>query len=570
VDDKGFALGIDSSTQGTTAVAVDLASFEVMAEARVGYRDDPRLRGFGLQDGPPLLPGREEGEADQPATLFLAALDAVLSDLPRAVLGRVKAIDVSAQQHGQVWLGPGAAAALADLQRHGAGEVDSPSLAERLAPAFSSARCPIWMSASAVREAEELREAAGGAEGMTALSGSDSPLRFSGAALRHKALREPVVYAATARIHLISSFLTSVLAGRGDAPIDWGNGSGMSLMDWGNRIWSEALLEAASKGLPGGAEGLRRRLPGLAHPLSHAGQVAAYFRERYGLPEEAVIVAGSGDNPQTKVLSTGDLLSLGTSFVLMTEGWEPRLGANAMYDGLGRPFLFGCRTNGALAWERVRRDHGLAGDDYAASELALATTEPGSVLRVLQSEVESFPLSPRIDLGRREDFGGDYAGAVDSSLGLLWLGAKAFAYGNSSPGHPGDANASAMDTAKSLSQGSPGPSPAGEMSITGGAAMSDGVLRRVAAIWERPVARIGRAGAAAGAAVAAATALVPESDRAEYAAQAAAAVSERGQPIEPERRALKAYHGEGGYLFALEKSLLSVTKIMNLKRSERS
>jgi xylulokinase len=525
MNDRGYALGIDSSTQGTTAVLVDRESFALVAEAKVRYRDDPRLQGFGLIEGSPLLPPREEGEADQPALLFLAALDAVLSDLPASLLCRVDAIAVSAQQHGQVWLGQGAKAACSGLRLEGAGRPGRPGLAERFAPALASGRSPIWMSANTSNEAEELREAAGGADAMTALSGSDSPLRFSGAVLRHRALQEPEAYAACARIHLISSFLASVLSGREDAPIDWGNGAGMSLMDWGRRCWSELLVKAASDGLPGGAPGLCAKLPALAHPLAPVGSMARYFTERYGIPATAIVVAGSGDNPQTKVLASGSLLSLGTSFVLMAEGARPHRDANAMYDGLGRPFLFGCRTNGSLAWEAVRLSHGLDADDFAAAESALAATAPGSVLRILQRERESFPPSPPVDFGRREDFAEDYAGAVDSSLGLLWLGSRDFAEGPAT-GH-------------------------GEISVTGGAAASDGTLRRIAAIWGRPVARIGEAGAAAGAAVAAAAALAPEAGRVDYAARAAALVSGRGARIEPDPRDLAAYHGEGGYLHRL-------------------
>ena len=75
-----LVLGIDSSTQSTSAVVLDRAGFGLVAEARVRYRDDPRLASYGLSEAAPILPPRESGEADQPAALFLAALDALLSD----------------------------------------------------------------------------------------------------------------------------------------------------------------------------------------------------------------------------------------------------------------------------------------------------------------------------------------------------------------------------------------------------------------------------------------------------------------------------------------------------------
>ncbi|MDA8426144.1 MAG: hypothetical protein M0Z80_08385, partial [Treponema sp.] len=425
-----LVLGIDSSTQSTSAVVLNRRGFGLEAEARIRYRDDPRLSSFGLSEAAPILPPRERGEADQPAALFLAALDALLSDLPREVLGRLAAIDISAQQHGQIWLGERGAEAIAALKAPGAGSGSGAGsgagLAERLGPGLADPRSAIWMSADTEAEAEDIRRALGGVEGVTALSGSDSPLRFSGAVIRRRAKRFPSLYSGTWRIHLISSFLAGVLAGESDSPIDWGNGSGMSLMDWGGRAWAPKLLAAVADGLPGGAAGLVAKLPPLAHPLTIVGRPAAYFRERYGLPADCVIVAGSGDNPQSKVLAEGTLLSLGTSFVIMTEGNRPHPSANAMYDGLGRPFLFGCRTNGALAWEAVRRAHGLKADDFAASDRALADTAPGSVLRIFQSERESFPFSPILDLGRRPGFAEDYAGVVDASLGLVALGSAPF------------------------------------------------------------------------------------------------------------------------------------------------
>ena len=41
--DGRFVLGIDSSTQSTTAVILDRGSFQVAAEVKVRYRDDPAL-----------------------------------------------------------------------------------------------------------------------------------------------------------------------------------------------------------------------------------------------------------------------------------------------------------------------------------------------------------------------------------------------------------------------------------------------------------------------------------------------------------------------------------------------
>jgi xylulokinase len=520
-----LVLGIDSSTQSTTAVVLDRESFATVAEAKVRYRDDPRVAKYGLTDGAPILPPRENGEADQPVGVFLDALDALLSDLGPAILGRVAAVDFSAQQHGQVWLGSGGAEALAALREKGAGTSGAPGLAERVVPGLAYDRAPIWMSSNTQVEAEELRAALGGREGVTARSGSDSPLRFSGAVLRRVAKRFPEAYASAYRFHLISSFLAGLFAGDPDAPVDWGNGSGTSLMDWSGRRWDRDLIAAAAAGLKGGAEGLSSRLPPMAHPLTVVGKAAAYFVERHGFSPDCAVVAGSGDNPQSKVLASGALLSLGTSFVLMVEGEKPHVAANAMYDGLGRPFLFGCRTNGALAWESVRKAHGLKADDFAASEKALASVAPGSGVRLVQNERESFPDSPAACPPSLGSFEKDYSAAIDSALGIMALTSAPFA------------------------------GKVGQVAVTGGAAASRGVLSRVAAIWGVPALPIADAGAGAGAAVAAACALAPESEREALAERARSVAARPGAAALPEASAVKAYRGPGGFLERLARGV---------------
>lgn len=526
IGDLDLTLGIDSSTQGTSAVLLRREDFSVLAESMLRYRDDRRLSGFGLTDASLILPPGEAGEAHQPAALYLAALEAALADLPRDLLSRVGAIDLSAQQHGQVWLGEEGIASIAALGAKGSGRPGAPDLAARLGSGLAWERSPIWMEASTGREAAALRDAIGDAEAMTALTGSDSPLRFSGSVLAHEAARHPDAWKRTRRVHLISSFLCAALSANPDCPVDWGNGSGTSLMNWSKRSWDRRLLAAASRLAGDTMDGLVERLPPLAHPLSFAGRLAAYFVERFGMSPDCRIVIGSGDNPQSKVLAEGPLLSLGTSFVLMADGQGPHVSANAMYDGLGRPFLFGCRSNGSLAWERIRRDHGLDADDFAASERALGETIPSasSLPRILQIVPESFPESPIMDLGRRDDFALDYAGAVDSSLGLMWLASRSFA------------------------------SSSGGISVTGGAAASSGVLARVAAMWRTRVLPIANAGAATGAALAAAMALIHPSAREEILPSARAKAAGAGEPVDPRPDLVAAYHDPdgGAYLSRLE------------------
>ena len=67
-------------------------------------------------------------------------------------------------------------------------------------------------------------------DALQALTGSPAYERFTGPQIRKFYQEQPDAYAATARIHLVSSFMASLLLGA-DAPIDPGDGSGMNLMD---------------------------------------------------------------------------------------------------------------------------------------------------------------------------------------------------------------------------------------------------------------------------------------------------------------------------------------------------
>ena len=539
-----LTLGLDASTQSLSAVLLDVETGQIVWNRSLAYRDDPRLLGFGFEHDTLIIPPREPGEAEQPPRLFLAALDAILSDIKEAGIdtAAIAAINTSGQQHGHVFLGEQALDAFSALRQAGCCKQ---SLAGQLGSAFSYGGAPIWKTANTTAEAEHIRARVGGKAAIVERTGSDIPLRFSAAAHRKVALRYPAAYAATRHILQISSLIPAVLAGDCAIPLDFGNACGTSLMNYRSRTWDETVIAATADDLPGGAGALAEKLPPLAHPLTTVGRIARYFQEKYGFHPDCRIVAGSGDNPQSKVLASGDLLSLGTSFVYMMSspdgGVDASGAANAMYDGLGRPFNFGCRTNGALTWDRLRKLHGLGPKDYAACDAALATTAPGSRLRFWHPDAESFPLiaaNPevvRLDDGPA-DFANDYPGVVDSALGLVYR------YGSK--------------ISQSATTGEP-------ISVCGGPSTSPEIMRRIAAIWNRPAIQAGQAGAALGAAVAGAVALVDENDagtRETLAEKLRAAIYAGKAVTEPEPALVAAYHAPGGYLDRLEAAFEAIRR----------
>ena len=519
-----LALGLDSSTQSLSAVVINIDTAEKCFEHSLDYQADERLNSFGIGEDY-ILPPREEGEAEQPPLMYLASLDALFADMQAAgvALADIVAINTSGQQHGHVYLNRNAANILSNLQNP---ESSASELKGLLADVFAYPTAPIWMTANTVAQTEAVRDGVGGTAEMIALSGSDAPLRFTGTVMRRVGEQAPEHYAATTKIQLISSFIPAVLTGNVNVPIDYGNACGMSLMNYKEKVWDSALLAATADGLPGGVEAFRSKLPALAPPDSVVGNLAAYYVEKYGFDPGCAVIAGSGDNPQAKVPVAGDLLSLGTSFVNMvsTDGdtLDPEGFANAMYDGINRPFMFGCRTNGAMVWDAVRANYGFAKEEYVPAEAALQAVAPGQFMTFWQPKTESFPVSGAFELIRtapEHTLAADYTGIIETSLAALYIYSAVFTKQTQAP-----------------------------LFVTGGATDSPGIMRRVAGIWNRPTLAVEKGGAALGAAVAGVKALLDAENRSFDIEVFSASVLKRGKPIQPNPADVAAYHGEGKYL----------------------
>jgi len=231
------------------------------------------------------------------------------------------------------------------------------------------------MDSSTTTECRAIEDAVGGASVLAARTGARAFERFTGPQIRAFALRDPQGYAATRRVHLVSSFMASLLAGE-DAAIDYGDGSGMNLMDLETRNWWPAALDAT-------APDLASRLPAIRESWAVAGPLARYWRERHGLPA-AHVVLWSGDNPCSLIGSglvrEGRLaISLGTSDTVIGLMSEPRIHqAGIGYVSASPTGIYMGTTvfkNGSLARERVRDSFGF---DWAKFSAALASRPAGN------------------------------------------------------------------------------------------------------------------------------------------------------------------------------------------------
>jgi xylulokinase len=349
-------LGLDSSTQSLTAIVIDSDSNTVVYESSLAF--DEALPHYGTRHG--VLPRAQPDVAMSSPVMWAEALDVMFGRLAKSGLdvGRIAAICGSAQQHGSVYLNRRAAAGIGTLD-------PSQPLAGQVAPMLSRQESPIWMDSSTSAECREITDAVGGAGPLSQHTGSRAFERFTGPQIRKFFKTNPAAYDATSRVHLVSSFMASLLAGT-DAPLDPGDGSGMNLMDLSSGDWWDPAVSAT-------APGLRDRLPVVRPAWTIAGTLSAYWQQRHGFPP-ARVVAWSGDNP-CSLIGTGLVregrvaVSLGTSDVIFGLMKEPRV------DSTGTGHVFGAPTgafmgltvfkNGSLARERVRDSFGLSWPDFS-------------------------------------------------------------------------------------------------------------------------------------------------------------------------------------------------------------
>src|SRR5436190_3832624 len=144
------------------------------------------------------------------------------------------------------------------------------------------------MDSSTSAECGEIETAVGGDRTLAERTGSRAFERFTAAQIRRFSKREPAVYASTDRIHLVSSFLSSLLIGR-HAPLDPGDGSGMNLMDLASCQWWQPAVDST-------APNLGSKLPPIARASTVVGTLSPFWQARFGLPA-AKVVTWSGDNP---------------------------------------------------------------------------------------------------------------------------------------------------------------------------------------------------------------------------------------------------------------------------------
>jgi len=391
-----YFLGLDSSTQSLSALVIDTDQKRVVLDQSVNFGRD--LPAYGSPHG--VLPHPDPRVCHSDPLMWVEALDLLLSRVREQGFdwSKVAAISGAGQQHGSVFLNT----PLRDVAPWSAAR----PLADQLRPLLSLATSPMWMDSSTAAECAEIASAVGGRARVLELTGSGPIERFTGPQIRKVYKTQPDAYRNTREIHLVSSFMASLLAGT-SAPIEFGDGAGMNLLELKTASWNRALLEATAPGL---ADKLRTPQPS----RTQVGSIAPYFVERYGFRAGTPIVAFSGDNPSSLVgmgaIQPGmRLVSLGTSDTVFAAMDGPRTDPHGYGHVFGNPaggfMSLICFTNGSLAREQVAQRFGL---DWSAFAAAFAQTKPGNqgnlMLPFFTTETTPRLLEPGVELFGSPEF----------------------------------------------------------------------------------------------------------------------------------------------------------------------
>ena len=327
-------IGIDSGTQSTKAVVLDLDQKKVVAEARAPHE---------------LIAGLPPGHLEQHPRDWTAALDAVILEVAAKIdRSRVRGIGVSGQQHGFVPLDE-------------KGGVIRPA--------------KLWCDTSTVAECALLTKKLGGEKAVIRKVGLRFLPGFTAPKILWLKRHEPQNYKRLRHVLLPHDYLNFHLTG--NFFMEHGDASGTALMDVRKRIWSAEALAAIDPDLIDW-------LPPLSRSHEAAGTLRADLAQKYGLSPEVVVSAGGGDN-MMGAIGTGNVApgvitaSFGTSGTIYAFARQPvvdpqgEIAAFCSSTGGWLPLL--CTMNVTTVTEQVRA---LFGYDHAALNDAVAAVPAGA------------------------------------------------------------------------------------------------------------------------------------------------------------------------------------------------
>jgi xylulokinase len=331
-----IALGIDSGTQSTKTIALDLESGEILATAQKSY---------GMIAG--LPPGHMEQD---PETWFDAA-DVTVRECAAKLGARreeIRAIGVSGQQHGLVVLD---------------------SSGKSIRPA------KLWCDTSTTAECAAIHSEFGGREKVIEMVGNAMLPGYTAPKILWLKKNEPSNFERIESVLLPHDYLNFRLTR--EKRMEYGDASGTALMDVRTRKWSKPLLDFIDRELAD-------KLPRLQSSLQPVGLLRDQLGKDWGLPASVLVSAGGGDN-MMGAIGTGNIApgtftaSLGTSGTLFAFATEPVVDPKgevaAFCDSTDCWLPLVCTMNVTVATELMRK---LLSMDHAAYDAAVQSSSPSA------------------------------------------------------------------------------------------------------------------------------------------------------------------------------------------------
>lgn len=310
-----FFLGIDSGTQSTKAIVLDLDSGEILASGQQGYE---------------LIDGLPPGHLEQHPRTWTEAVEASIGACLE-ILGedrrKIAGIGVSGQQHGLVPL-------------------DADDQVVRPAK--------LWCDTSTQAQCEEMAHEFGGQPGVISLAGNAMLPGYTIPKLLWMKQNEPDNFARTTSILLPHDYINFWLTGV--KRMEYGDASGMGILNVRTREWCHELTDFIDPRV-------REMLPKLGSSRAVHGRLKPELAAAWGLGDDVVVSAGGGDN-MMGAIGTGNIkpgvitASFGTSGTLYGVAGEPVVDGQgevaAFCDSTDQWLPLVCTMNVTVVTEQVR------------------------------------------------------------------------------------------------------------------------------------------------------------------------------------------------------------------------
>jgi xylulokinase len=311
-----ITLGIDSGTQSTKTIALDISTGDILASAQQAY-------GF--------VETKEEGAMEQDPAVWIAAVESTITQVLQKLGPRCKeiaGIGVSGQQHGLVLLDAG-------------DRVVRPA--------------KLWCDTSTTAQCAELTASLGGEAAVITLTGNAMLPGYTAPKILWVRQNEPQNWEKSVSVLLPHDYINWWLTG--EKSMEFGDASGTALLDVRSRTWSQPVINAV-------APNLAAKLPPLRPSSEPAGTLRPELVAQWDLPSGVTVSSGGGDN-MMGAIGTGNVqpgvmtASLGTSGTLYafsnTPVVDPKGEIAAFCDSTGHWMPLACTMNVTLVTELTRK-----------------------------------------------------------------------------------------------------------------------------------------------------------------------------------------------------------------------